>query len=237
MAETLALLPGWGLGPAALEPLAAALSAAMPAAEIQLTPLPMGAELEQVLNALDSRIPDGAWLAGWSLGGMLATALAARRGACCPGLITVASNPCFIAREGWPAAMATGTFEGFAGRCAADPAGTLKRFALLCAQGSPAARQLAKRLTPETIAFADPGGLALLAAMDNRPTLAALTVPQLHLFASADAFVPAQAGQALAQIAPKARVEVLEGSHALLLESPQPVAARIHRFIEGVTHG
>ncbi|WP_263261204.1 alpha/beta fold hydrolase [Pseudomonas sp. RIT-PI-S] len=237
MPETLVLLPGWGLGPAALEPLAQALRLSRPGAQVLIEPLPLGSDLEQVLAELDRAVAPGAWLLGWSLGGMLAVALAARRGAACPGLISIASNACFVAREGWPAAMAAETFDAFERLCANDPAATLKRFVLLCAQGSPAARALAKQLMPADARHADPGGLALLAALDNRAALAALAVPHLHLFASADALVPAQAAQALAQAAPQARVAQAPGSHALVLEAPTALASQAWAFIEEFIHG
>ena len=38
------------------------------------------------------------WLGGWSLGGMLASELARRRGDHCCGLLTLASNPSFVSR-------------------------------------------------------------------------------------------------------------------------------------------
>jgi pimeloyl-[acyl-carrier protein] methyl ester esterase len=237
MADTLVLLPGWGLGPAAMEPLAQALRVAMPHLRVEVEPLPAGGGLEHVLGELDRVVPADAWLLGWSLGGMLAIALAAARGAACPGVITLASNACFVAREGWPAAMQGATFNAFSGLCEADPTGTLKRFALLCAQGSPEARALAKRLVPDSPDYADPAGLALLASMDNRPALARLAIPQLHVFASTDALVPAQTAKALAQLAPRARVAVLEGSHALPVEALHLVAAQATAFIKEPTHG
>jgi pimeloyl-[acyl-carrier protein] methyl ester esterase len=82
-------------------------------------------------------LPDNAWLGGWSLGGMLASELAARRGERCCGLVTLASNPRFVAHEDWPSAMPAQTFDGFLAGCHADTQVTLKRFSC-CA---PRARQ------------------------------------------------------------------------------------------------
>jgi pimeloyl-[acyl-carrier protein] methyl ester esterase len=219
-----------------MEPLAQALQAAMPGLRLISQPLPRDGDLDEALAELDRTLPVGAWLLGWSLGGMLAVALAARPGSACPGVITLASNACFLARDGWPAAMEAATFDVFSSRCATDPAGTLKRFGLLCAQGSSQARALAKRLAPASLEYADPAGLALLASLDNRAALAALKAPQLHLFASADALVPASAASALAQAVPLARVQVLEGSHALPLEAPGLIAAHATAFIKESSH-
>jgi len=235
MSNAVALLPGWGLGPAALEPLAAALRAARQSASVAINPLPMASNVEQAVAELERALAPGAWLLGWSLGGMLAVKLAERQGLACPGLVTFASNACFVARDGWPA-MAPETFDAFASDCAADPAGTLKRFGLLCAQGSQRGRGLLKGLSLDT-SYATAQGLALLAALDNRAALAAITQPQLHIYASADALVPVSAALAVSQVAPAARVVELEGSHALVLEAPDALAARVWAFIEGSSHG
>ncbi|WP_040259739.1 alpha/beta fold hydrolase [Pseudomonas massiliensis] len=232
MSEVLALLSGWGLGSAPLRPLAQALEAARPGARVELVPLPQMGNAEAALTALDQVVPAGAWLLGWSLGGMLATALAARRGTACPGLVTFASNPCFVAREDWPAAMAPEVFDGFAQLCATDRAATLKRFSLLCAQGSPAARGLARQLAEGGPAYADSAALGLLAALDNRAAVARLRLPQLHLFAEADALVPIAAATALGKLAPGAIVAAMPGCHAWVNEAATEVAVRVAAFIE-----
>jgi pimeloyl-[acyl-carrier protein] methyl ester esterase len=236
MSETIVMLPGWGLGPAALTPFAQAVGTACPQALVRVVPLPLGSDLDAALDALDQRLPANAWLLGWSLGGMLAVALAERRGRACPGVLTVASNACFVARDGWPTAMPVDTFDAFASQCAADPAATLKRFGLLCVQGSGAGRAVIKPLLASA-SHADPEGLALLAALDNRKAIAALAQPQLHVFASHDALVPPTARAALARLAPRAQVAEVEGSHALVLEAPDTLATRVSAFIKEVSHG
>jgi len=235
MSETLALLPGWGLGPAALEPLATALRAARPQATVTVYSLPDSGDPEQALAALDHAIAPGAWLLGWSLGGMLAVKLAERRARACPGVITFASNACFVSRDGWPEAMASKTFEAFSAHCSADQAGTLKRFGLLCAQGSQRGRALLKGLNLDTT-YATAQGLALLAALDNRSALQAISLPQLHVYASADALVPTGAASAIGHVAPAACIEAFEGSHAMVLEAPDVLASRAWAFIEEATY-
>lgn len=224
MAEALYLLPGWGLDVQLLAPLADALR---PAFDVTLLALPAAPGLDEGLQALHAGIPEGAWLGGWSLGGMLAVALAARRGARCPGVVTLASNACFTAREQWPEAMATATFEAFLSGSQQSPAATLKRFSLLCSQGSEQPRELARQLT------AAPGevsahGLRWLAALDNRQALAAYRGRQLHLFGGADALVPAAAAQAVAALAPDAHVVLLaQACHAFAVQAPHTVASKI----------
>jgi len=148
MRDRLILLPGWGLGVSPLEPLAAALRGLDEHLTVEIEPLP---ELESSdpadwLDELDERIPQDVWLGGWSLGGMLASELAARRGEHCCGLLTLASNPSFVAHEQWPSAMPAETFDAFLAGCSADPRQTLKRFSLLCAQGAQDPRGVSRLL-------------------------------------------------------------------------------------------
>src|SRR5690606_1682079 len=203
----------------------------------QLVGLPAldGAEPERWLAELDASLPADCWLGGWSLGGMLAAELAAHRGAACRGLLTLASNACFVAREDWPAAMPVETFAAFRDNCAADAELTLKRFVLLCTQGAAAPRQIARQLVmgaptePQARLLA---GLDLLAALDTGGALQRYAASQLHLCAAADVLVPVAAAEALRELAPDVRVGLFESaSHALPLERPHEVAKVIRAFL------
>lgn len=231
----LILLPGWGLGPAALQPLVDALNGLGLPTTLAALPALESADPEAWLAELDARLPADAWLGGWSLGGMLASALAARRGARCRGLITLASNACFVARDDWPEAMDPLTFAAFRTGCSVNASTTLKRFAVLCAEGSPDARALARQLQrglPEAVPAALLAGLDVLAVLDNRAALAGFAGPQLHLLAGHDELLPASAASALLALLPAGEVDVLEDcGHAFVAEQPQALAALIDEFI------
>ncbi|RIJ11056.1 alpha/beta fold hydrolase [Pseudomonas sp. 91RF] len=237
MRDRLILLPGWGLGVSPLEPLAAALRGLDEHLTVEIEPLP---ELESSdpadwLDELDECIPQDVWLGGWSLGGMLASELAARRGEHCCGLLTLASNPSFVAHEQWPSAMPAETFDAFLAGCSADPRQTLKRFSLLCAQGAQDSRGLSRLLlggAPNTSPVALMAGLELLAQIDTRNALQVFRGPQLHLFAGLDGLVPAEAAGELFALLADVEVGLIEqASHAFLLEDPHGVAGAIQAFL------
>lgn len=238
MSDRLILLPGWGLGSAPLEPLAAALQALDMPVQVQIEPLPAlaSARLEDWLDELDERLPDDTWLGGWSLGGMLAAELAARRGDRCSGLLTLASNTCFVARADWPEAMPDETFDAFLAGCEADPKAILKRFALLCAQGAADPRGLSRQLAAAVTSPAPRliEGLQVLAALDTRAALQAFAGPQLHVFAGRDALVPAAAVSQMRQLLPSVDIrQVDQASHAFMLEDPREVAGAVGAFVHG----
>lgn len=237
MRDRLILLPGWGLGVSPMEPLAAALQGLDEHLHIDIEPLPEldSSDVQDWLDELDARIPQDVWLGGWSLGGMLACELAARRGERCCGLLTLASNPCFVAHEQWPSAMPSEAFDAFLAGCSADPRGTLKRFSLLCAQGAHDARGLSRLMlggAPNTAPTALMAGLSLLAQLDTRHALQAFRGPQLHLFAGQDGLVPAEAAGELFALLPDIEIGLIEqASHAFLLEDPHGVAGAIQAFL------
>ncbi len=237
MRDRLILLPGWGLGIAPLQPLAEALRGLDPRLHVDIEPLPTleSSDPADWLDELDATLPLDAWLGGWSLGGMLATELAARRGERCSGLLTLASNLRFVAESDWPVAMPAETFKTFRQGCDADAAATLKRFTLLCAQGAADARSLSRQLlgaAPQPQSATLLAGLDLLANLDTRAALQVFVGPQLHLFAGADALVPAIAAQALLELLPGVEVGLIDNaSHAFALERPHEIAAAIQAFL------
>lgn len=237
MRDRLILLPGWGLGTAPLEPLAEALRGLDPRLQVEIEPLPAldSSDPADWLDELDANLAQDAWLGGWSLGGMLAAQLAARRGEHCAGLLCLASNLRFVAEPSWPSAMPAETFAAFRQGCALDVRATLKRFALLCAQGAADARGLSRLLqgaAPQAQAETLLAGLDLLAALDSRGALQAFVGPQLHLFAGQDALVPAETAQALLALLPDVEIGLIDStSHAFALERPHEIAAAIQAFL------
>ncbi|WP_277960625.1 alpha/beta fold hydrolase [Pseudomonas sp. RIT-To-2] len=238
MRDRLILLPGWGMGPEPLQPLVAALHGLDERLQVQIQPLPEPgtSEVADWLDALDASIPADCWLGGWSLGGMLAAELAARRGEHCCGLITLASNPCFVARAEWPNAMPAQTFDAFLAGCSVDLKTTLRRFSLLCAQGAPDDPRALSKLLAASAPTVSPAallhGLELLAQLDIRNALQAFSGPQLHLYAGADALVPIEAAADVLALLPDVEVGLIEeASHAFPLEDPHELAAAIQAFL------
>ena len=241
MSKHIVLLPGWGLGVAALQALAAELHAALPDFTVQIEPLltMTGRNAAEVIQQLDQQLPRDCWLIGWSLGGMLATALAAQRQSACAGVISYASNACFVARDGWPTAMPMTTFTEFRQLCRSDLSIGLKRFALLCSQGAAQSRQLSKQLqqmATDAESVSAVAGLDLLAELDNCNAISTFAGAQLHLLAEADALVPLAAAEALRELNPAAMVELLGQSHASVVAEPQLLAQRVVAFIESRQH-
>jgi len=237
MRNRLILLPGWGLGRSALQPLVATLRAIDPGLQVEIQDLPslVSNDPNDWLDKLDRQLPRNVWLGGWSLGGMLAAELAARRGDECCGLITLGSNLSFVSRPDWQHGMAVDTFQTFVEGCRYHTQVTLKRFVSLCSQGAEDARSLARLLSasmPEPAPEQLVAGLEVLGRLDTRPALQAYAGPQLHLFAGRDGLVPAEVAGVLLEELPDVEVGLLEDSaHGFVMETPHELATAIKAFV------
>ena len=76
--------------------------------------------LRELARAVSPHVPNGAAVLGWSLGGMVALELARSRPGDLAALVLVATTPCFLAREDWPAGMNPNVLDGFAAGLAGD---------------------------------------------------------------------------------------------------------------------
>lgn len=244
---TIVCLPGWGFDDRCFDALKNALQSAAPSLTVCSINLPgfgdaasypsredwLGARL---LDDLYRSLPDNCVLLGWSLGGMLATELAARPGQSkIRGLATIASNACFTARNDWRCAMSPDTFAQFLRGHQAAPEKNWQSFCGLSVLGDSQRRPLLKTLRALAPAEIGPDwGWALqrLAQQDNRHLLETLKLPQLHLFGDGDALVPVAAAGQVASLAGPDAVAVLPGAgHAPHLSRPDEVAGRALDFI------
>jgi pimeloyl-[acyl-carrier protein] methyl ester esterase len=200
------LITGWGGGAELLKPLHEALEQ-------------KGHSVERlnIFNALDGDIlQQHVELAvkydviiGWSLGGQLATLLVdqiQQQYAEQKVLITLASNPCFVAQADWATAMPVETFMQFKQSFEQDAISTLKRFGLLVCQGESSAKKdfvaMQKLIRPQPIALLRQG-LKLLEQLNLVELYENYRGRQLHVFAEHDALVPYQVSQKTKDLAAK----------------------------------
>lgn len=247
----LLLVHGWAMHGGIFAPLVEALAGSFRVLSVDLpghgrsraSTLPL--QVERLADALADLLaahepaPGAApaWIVGWSLGGLIALALAARHPQRVRGLVMLAASPRFVAATDWPMGMDPAVFAAFGTELDRDFAGTLDRFLMLEAQGSSPLRETLRFLrdavherggpTPEALH----AGLALLRSTDLRPLLPGLAVPSLWLAGRRDRLVGPEAMQAAAALAPNSRLQVFEhAGHAPFLTEPAAVAAAITAF-------
>lgn len=193
--------------------------------------------LDDWLQTLLPHLPARAIYIGWSLGGMLATALAGQHGDRVEALITIASNAKFVRGDGWRSAMPEKIERGFYQGFVDDPEKTLKTFSALEAQGEldeRAALKLLRALQKNAAPVNDGwrSALQLLAAIDNRQTLSDLTLPVLHILGRNDALVNSTCAETLQQLNAGHSAQVLDDcGHAPHITQPQNVLPLLLKFL------
>jgi malonyl-CoA O-methyltransferase len=200
---------------------------------------PAGAStLRDLARAVSPHVPHGAAVLGWSLGGMVALELARSRPGDLAALVLIATTPCFLARDDWPAGMNQGVLDGFAAGLAGDYRRTLSNFLALQTWGDENSTQALRSLRANLDAHGEPdpqalaAGLGILRTADLRDDLARIATPALVIAGEHDRITPVTAGRELASRLPSARfVEVPKAGHAPFLSHPDAVRREVEKFL------
>ncbi|HZZ94804.1 MAG TPA: pimeloyl-ACP methyl ester esterase BioH [Usitatibacter sp.] len=237
--QDLVLLHGWGFHSGAWEAVVPRLAQRYRVHRVDLpghghSPPDGVATFEDAVQAVCRCIPAAARVAGWSLGGLIAQRIAARRAGAIAGMALVSTTPCFIERAGWSCAMRAATLEGFAIDLERDAATTLDRFVRLNALHGPHARQNAKTVALRLRERPLPGraalrqGLEWLREVDLREDAARVGTRCVVVHGTRDAITPVAAGRWLARSIPGARLVELEDAGHL------PFVSHADRFVEAL---
>ncbi|GAA0702639.1 pimeloyl-ACP methyl ester esterase BioH [Marinobacterium maritimum] len=238
----LVMLHGWGLSSAIWGDFADRLAERYRVTLIDLPGLGRSApagdmSLEATVGALLDAAPECAHWAGWSLGGQLALAVAAQAPERVKSLSLIAANPCFVARDDWPCAMAPEVFGAFVESLADNEAKTLQRFAALQTRGSVNARNELKRLK-SVMASTEPLALAsalMLLESDLRLALAALNCPTQLILGAEDQLVPQVLAAKARALNNSLNVQVLEHSaHLPFISHADAVLESIQRQVDSI---
>lgn len=135
---------------------------------------------------------------GWSLGALPILELCQQSPELVSKVVIMASNPCFVIRDGWQAAVEESVFDLFADNLQQDIEKTLQRFLSLQVRGMDQSRDVLRLLRAAIVGQGLPSpdalsaGLQVLKATDLRERVQQLLVPQLWLLGENDSLVPVE---------------------------------------------
>ncbi|KLQ32281.1 pimeloyl-ACP methyl ester esterase BioH [Enterobacter cloacae complex sp. P12RS] len=181
---------------------------------------------EMAQHVVDAAPQNAIWL-GWSLGGLVASQIALSWPERVRALVTVASSPCFSAKEAWPG-IKPDVLAGFQQQLSDDFQRTVERFLALQTMGTETARQDARALKQVVLSLPMPdvevlnGGLEILKTADLREPLAGLSMPHLRIYGYLDGLVPRKVVPLLDSLWPDSESQVIaKAAHAPFISHPK----------------
>lgn len=176
---------------------------------------------------------------GWSLGGQLATKLVQHiyeQTGELKALITLASNPCFIANDTWGIGMENSTFLSFKSAFEKNPITTLKRFCYLVTQGRSNAKldwqKLQSSVNDEELALKS-CGLEMLEQFNTVEIIQNYPGSQLHVFAEADGLVSYKIMDNFRKLGAKfLNVDSVHGSHGFPVFQYEAISDKITQYLK-----
>ena len=217
-----ALLHGWGWDGRLIASVLGALGACARVTQPDLPGYGLNVErscatFDDCVDQLSATVPDAEILVGWSLGGLLAMAWAAR--APVRKLVLIAATPRFMQASDWPLGMSAERFDAFADALDEQPMKARTRFAALSALGDGDARRARATMAdlveqaPLPTSHALEQGLDWLREVDLRAVVPTLSTHVLCLHGEQDRVVDAGASEWMASAVGARAVRVPGAAH------------------------
>lgn len=246
------VLHGWGMNSQVWQPVREALCAG---SRVTFVDLPghgrsggeLGSLAETVAlllplleqNASGSDHSGKTVIIGWSLGGLLAQALAQAAPDKVAGLVLIASTPKFVQSDTWEHALSEQVLAGFAENLQKDYAATVKRFFALQFMGVRSEPGAVKALQesimqqPATVASLQ-AGLEILRTADFTAT--PVSLPALWLLGRLDKLIPVSLQQGLHDMGYAQTTVLRQCAHVPFVTHPEDFMASITPFLEQCRH-
>lgn len=241
--DDLVLVHGWGLHGGLFGAIVPQLARSFRVHVVDLpghgrSPFKCGSGLRAWADAVQDAVPGRAVWLGWSLGGLVAMRVALDAAERVAKLVLVGATPRFTATDGWPHAQSVEVVDRFGQELVANFRKTVQDFLTLQSLGDEHAREQVRAIRPRLFEHGDPdprglaAGLAILHDSDLRAELVSLEAPTLLITGARDRLTPPGASQAIAALAPDARVVVVPGAaHAPFLNNPSAFVGLVTDFI------
>lgn len=234
MTVPIVLFNGWGMNDSVWQSVIPALQKMT---DVLVTDMTYIDNVEHLCQNIHKRLPTQSIFLGWSLGGMLATRIAAKYPTSVNALITLASNVQFVANRSWVSAMPEKRFSAFYQSFLQDAEKTRRRFLHLIVQGDEHRHDQQHWLrTRHMMDVANDyhhwcSGLHLLRDLDNRQAICDIQCPALHVFGEYDQLVPVETIQAMRNLNASSHYHTIKNAGHWLHSPHERVAMVIETFL------
>ena len=193
----------------------------------------------EITSALEPVLQGKAIWLGWSLGGSVATWIAAYVNEKVAALILVANNPRFVQESDWPYGVEDNVLQAFANSLVSDYEKTLLRFLSLQIRGAENERELLRQLRQQMQHAIPPtaevlkGGLEILRQFDGRVLLQQMHTPVLLIAGAKDTLVPVKAVENISAQSDMIILSTWEATgHAPFLSNPDRFTNEVKAFAD-----
>ena len=203
--------------------------------------------LSEWLGLIDQSMRENTVLIGWSLGGTFAIQYAASTNKSFLALVTLQTNPCFLAQPGYTGGMGENELDAL-NELVSDELGKRKvlvrQFSHLLVSGSLAHKEDRRSLKQNYDELSLPNavvlrsGLLFLADLDVRQALTQVSQPCLHIYGCYDALVPVEVSSLVQKNNPHHQVHVIdEMGHLPCCFYRTEVISSLEKFLGVVCRG
>ncbi|WP_346348109.1 pimeloyl-ACP methyl ester esterase BioH [Shewanella abyssi] len=236
------MLHGWGVNSAVFT----ALPDLLPQYRFHFVDLPgfgesdvIAGDINDWVASIIASVPKSAIWLGWSLGGLVATLAALNYPQHVSALCTIASSPCFMAREeqSWPG-IPPNVLAQFGSQLTQDLEKTIERFLAIQAMGSQTAKGDIKQLREWVLAKPQPQfsaleqGLAMLTNVDLRTELTRIEQPWLRIWGKLDGLVPRRVIKLMPDLSNSEDVILPKASHAPFISHTDDFVIALNSWLE-----
>lgn len=176
------------------------------------------------------------FIAGWSLGGMIALETASYRPDLVAGMILISSTAKFITGDNWTSDVPPGVLRAMSRKFKRDPRAVLETFFQNVALPFTETKETislkfkkASAMNPLVLS----AGLEYLFSADLRSVASKLNIPALIIHGKEDAIIPMEAGMGLKKPLPISEIRLYDNyGHGLPWQNPRAVAEDIKGFLK-----
>lgn len=194
-------------------------------------------DIAQAADTLAAMLPDHGFVAGWSLGGLVALYLAQRHSQKVKKLCLISSFAKFLATNDYPEGLSNPALGKMIALFRQDYPKYMRQFLELQLLHTENRREILAQIMPDITQYGTPSALEsaldALSCADARPFLADIAVPTRLIYGGKDSITPPRMGEYLVHHLPNAKLTLIDkAAHAPFLSHAAEFGTALREWVE-----